>query len=399
MMDKYSLAEEILELSSNGAGLFFFTNFAGESKKGSQKLGDKQIDKFWTIKDSEAELFSRLASIEATKSISHADEKSAKPLYPWYVIILFRFLASAGACGMFYQGSWPDMFVAGSLAVMVANVSSSSFFTRQERILSEVVAGLLVGVVSGLIALTWQEDTCFGAMALGGVLDIMQGFRAVYSVVEIMSRHTVAGAANTFEGIIFTALISYFLRYGQNIAALILSKTDEEFNALNTCTNGVSEWYFFLLVPVASLSWSGLFSPHYDDLFPMMMHGIIAFATYFGVGKAVDNDSLPNFVAAMAVTLSAGIVSRSTGRQALGNTIAGLYVLLPGAYLIRELFSGKGVHFIEGLILNAVTIGIGAWTGTILCSPTLLGTTRGMLYHTQPDKHKQHRDHGAMLYF
>lgn len=392
--DKELLAEEILNMAADGAGLFFFTNSARESKQGEDALGNKPSDAFWIVHDSERELFSRLAALETTRSIAEADEEGSKALYPWWAISLFRFCSSGGACAFWYGGSWADCLVSGCLAVVVAFVSSTKL-TRQERMLTEVVAGLFVGVVTGLIALAWNEHTCFGAMALGSVLDLMQGFRVVYSVIEIMSRHVITGGADLIEGIIFTALISYFLKFGQHLAALMMK--EEEVQYL-TCSSSISEWWYFLLVPIASVSWSGLFSPYYSDLPLMGMHGVIGYCVYFGMAKAQTDEYLSNFTAAFAVTLSAGIVSRFTGRQALGNTLAGLYVLLPGAYLVKALFTSENEEFVGPMIINAMVIGLGAWTGTLLCSPTLLGTTRGMLYHNQPQK-KHKTGQGAMLYF
>ena len=58
-----------------------------------------------------------------------------------------------------------------------------------------------------------------------------------------------------------------------------------------------------------------------------------------------------------------------------------MFMLLPGAYLVTALYQGEfGQSFFTSILLPAVIIGIGGWTGTILCSPTLLGTTRGLLF-------------------
>jgi len=83
-----------------------------------------------------------------------------------------------------------------------------------------------------------------------------------------------------------------------------------------------------------------------------------------------------------------------TGRQAVGNTITGLYTLLPGAYLVSALYEGPSSSFITDIVQIAVILGIGGWTGTILCSPTLLGTTRGLLWQsptaTTPNQNLRH---------
>jgi uncharacterized membrane protein YjjB (DUF3815 family) len=97
------------------------------------------------------------------------------------------------------------------------------------------------------------------------------------------------------------------------------------------------------------------------------------------MGKLNVDNNLNNFVSALAATFSAGIFSRFTGRQAVGNAVGGLYVVLPGAYLVSSLYSTDLTNsFFAEITVRSVIIGIGAWTGSILCSPTVLGTTRGL---------------------
>jgi len=59
--------------------------------------------------------------------------------------------------------------------------------------------------------------------------------------------------------------------------------------------------------------------------------------------------------------------------------VAGLYVLLPGAYLVTTVYENTIEGFLMSIIVRAVVIGMGAWTGTILCSPTLFGTNSGLM--------------------
>ena len=77
-----------------------------------------------------------------------------------------------------------------------------------------------------------------------------------------------------------------------------------------------------------------------------------------------------------------------TGRQAVANTVAGIYMLLPGAYLVSSFYTGSfDSTFITDVLKSAIIIGIGGWSGTILCSPMLLG---GLLW-------QQHQKSGAGL--
>ena len=97
----------------------------------------------------------------------------------------------------------------------------------------------------------------------------------------------------------------------------------------------------------------------------MCLHGVLAYTVSWAIAEAHLSNNLDHFVAAMTVTLWAGLVSRFTGRQALGNSAAGLYVLLPGAYMVNALFSNDSAAYLESVIIRAVTFGLGSWTGTM----------------------------------
>lgn len=272
------------------------------------------------------------------------------------------------------------MWVAGLLAVMVASISLVPVLSNTERILIETVASFLVGLIAGIVSLQWPSETCYTSMALAGVLDILQGFRVVYAVIEIMSRNTVCGGANLLEGIMFTGLIAYFLQFGQYVAASIM-EVDHSSASFPSCSNGIQEYWYIPLVPLAATSWSILFTPKYKSILPMAFHGTLAFGVNFGLSKVGVAGDVNNFVSAAIVTFSAGIFSRFTGHQAVGNSVAGLYVLLPGAYLVRSIGSASvDGNFFMDIIQKAVVIGMGSWSGTILCSPTILGTTAGILH-------------------
>jgi uncharacterized membrane protein YjjP (DUF1212 family) len=405
--DKAALMADILKLGSDAQGLFFFVN-TNESLHGSMhSMEDQPLsdDDFWKIESSTCQLFSRLAAIEAMESISKIDAERKELYSPW-MIIFFRLCSSAGACAIWFDGSWVDMGVAGVLAILVAYIGTSTVITRQERIVIEVVASFIVGLTAGLIALQWPNQTCFGAMAIAGVLDILQGFRVVYAIIEIMSKHTIAGGADLLEGILFTGLIAYFLKFGQYSAAAIMGESES--TAFLQCTNGIDPHWYFFFVPLAAASWSGIFKPNYRDLPLMGFHGVLGYLADWAASRVFESDYVSNFIASMSVTMSAGIISRFTGRQGVGNTVAGIYVLLPGAYLVDALFSSNiSSEFFTNIILRAVVIGIGAWTGTMICSPTLLGTTGGLLLalkrpisgpKTGP-RHRENTKANAMLFF
>lgn len=173
------LAAEILDLASEGMGLFYLTAHAEEMR---MKAPDsRQIQSFWAVPESLRVLFSRLATIEAVRAIEDIKERQAsRVLYPRAVVMLFRFVSSAGAAGLWFSASWLDMLVAGAMGVMVCLLQSAHLSAKNERILLEVCASYIVGMVAGLLSMSFPGTLCFGGMAVGAVIEILQGFRIVY---------------------------------------------------------------------------------------------------------------------------------------------------------------------------------------------------------------------------
>jgi hypothetical protein len=86
-----------------------------------------------------------------------------------------------------------------------------------------------------------------------------------------------------------------------------------------SCDNGIDELWYLLWVPLAALSWSGLFTPAYRELPLMTWHGILAYGINFALGKAGVEQTMNSFSSSLIVSLSAGIWSRFTGRQAVSD--------------------------------------------------------------------------------
>ena len=201
---KEHMAERILDLAADTRGLFHYIN----SKQGKMtalaenERGDDED--FWEVDSNVSELFSRLAAAEAIRAIEAADiMKSSR--YSKYLQTFFQLSTSAGACAIWFNGSWFDIAISGFLGVLVASVcATTKKVSKDGRVISEVVASFSVGLIAAIIALIWPDNTCFGAMALSGIIDILQGFRVLFAVIELMGKHTVAGGANFLEGMFRT---------------------------------------------------------------------------------------------------------------------------------------------------------------------------------------------------
>lgn len=384
------LAEEILNLASSTYGLFYFVN---NPKFQAAINATDEDDVFWEVSESTRETFTRLAADAAGKSMDYIHDNE-KELYSRQLLSLCKVVSAAGACAMWFGGSVPDMIVSGVLALAVNKIGKAQALAYEERVLTEVVSSFVVGMSAGLLALKWPDTFCFGAIAVSFVMDLMQGFKVSYGVIEVMSKNIVTGAARMFEGILFTGLVSYSIRFGLDFAFRLMfgqTLTPNDYTGMLVSAQGISMKWFPLLLPLTATAWSTLFWPSHKELPWMAWHGMLAFI--------LNMAGMPTFLAAMCVTFSAGLISRFTGRGALGMALAGLYALVPGTYMAKTLLAPNKVGFIESVLSAAATIGVGGWTGTLLCSPTIMGKTSGLHGRSFDNKKSDRARRENLLYF
>ena len=145
----------------------------------------------------------------------------------------------------------------------------------------------------------------------------------------------------------------------------------------------------------------------------MTLHGVMSFAISWGLDQATNIGTFKSFFAASIVTFSAGMYSRFSGKHSVANTMAGLYVLVPGAYAVKSYFAVANVttegtmfttQILATIVTRAVIIGLGAWTGTLCCSPNVLGTTNEWLSFfrrtgTKSERAKQAKRQSDPLFF
>lgn len=173
-LDKSELAKAILDLASDAQGLFYYVNSNQHKVERLTKEERGDLHEFWKVDDGISELFSRLATIEAMQTLD-ALNANDKPKYPKYVKAMFELFTSAGAAAIWFEGSWFDIIFAGLLGVLVSLVgATTSKHSRDGRIISEVCSSFSVGLSAGIVALLWSDHTCFGAMAISGIIDILQ---------------------------------------------------------------------------------------------------------------------------------------------------------------------------------------------------------------------------------
>jgi len=87
----------------------------------------------------------------------------------------------------------------------------------------------------------------------------MQGFKVSYGVIETMSKNIVTGAARIFEGILFTGLVSYSIKFGLDFASRFLCEhtlAPTSYSNMLVSAHGISMKWFPLILPLTTTAWS-----------------------------------------------------------------------------------------------------------------------------------------------
>jgi uncharacterized membrane protein YjjB (DUF3815 family) len=297
------------------------------------------------------------------------------------------------------------MLLSGGIAGVVTLLfQTNTHLWKNQRMIFEVVVSWVVGLTAGLIAIRLPETTCFSGIAIASMIDYLRGFGIVFSIMEVMSKNTMSGSSDLIEALIFSFLISMSIIFGLSTAENIMGIEESDSLGYMDCGQPLPELWFILVIPFASLGWAAGFKPAHRDLPLMAVHGIIAYMVSYAVERAAGNSYISSFVAALTTSTVAGLVSRFTGRQALGDTFTGLFALVPGIYITEGIFAfaldNEDVDvsaLFFNLVLKAVVIGVGSWCGTLLCAPTNLGTNAGIL-NSVSKKGAGSGNLGAMLY-
>ena len=119
----------------------------------------------------------------------------------------------------------------------------------------------------------------------------------MFAVLQLMSKQALSGVADLIEALLMTAVMSYFLKLGQYVAAVIMGDVESAGSFTNvqpfgTCGDPIGELWYLLLVPIAAVSWSACFLPSYRDLPVMTLHGILAYIFIWGIGEAKNIGAL-----------------------------------------------------------------------------------------------------------
>ncbi|KAJ2550221.1 pheromone-regulated protein prm10, partial [Coemansia sp. RSA 1836] len=169
---------------------------------------------------------------------------TAAPIYAWYFQVLNWGVISWALCLVCFGGSWKDSGISLALGLMAGclNLAAQKFSGYTNFF--EVSVSILVGLFSAALA-NWSGG-CFGATSLSATVVLLPGLVMTTGVIELSSRHMVAGTVRIFYALLLAFIIAYGLLIGVQIYNQMAGNSAINSTLIDlTQCHGLSQWSWF----------------------------------------------------------------------------------------------------------------------------------------------------------
>ncbi|KAJ2800008.1 pheromone-regulated protein prm10 [Coemansia guatemalensis] len=298
---------------------------------------------------------------------------TAAPIYAWYWQVLNWGATSWSLCLLCFGGSWADSgislvlgLIAGAMSLAAGKFSGyTNFF--------EVSVSIAAGVLSAALS-KWG---CFGAISLSATCVLLPGLVMATGVIELSSRHMVAGTVRVFYALLLAFIISYGLLIGVEIYNKIAGNqllAGAQMD-LGQC-KPLTRWSWFGLFPVAIINVAVLVNIHWRHWISVTVIAGACYGTFWVFRFYLELNDLATVVASFVLGMVANIWSKFTGQTAYMILLPGEMFLVPGSIGVRGFSSmlsqeegTKGLGLAIQMITTCLGIMIGLFASTFLVYP------------------------------
>ncbi|KAJ2845208.1 pheromone-regulated protein prm10, partial [Coemansia erecta] len=180
---------------------------------------------------------------------------TAAPIYAWYWQVLNWGVISWSLCLVCFGGSWEDSGISLALGLVAGIMSMAAGKFRGYTNFFEVSVSVLAGILSAALA-NWG---CFGATSLSATVVLLPGLVMTTGVIELSSRHMIAGTVRIFYALLLAFIIAYGLLIGVEIYNKMAGRPVLDGSLLDlTQCHGLTKWSWFGTFPVGIISISVL---------------------------------------------------------------------------------------------------------------------------------------------
>ncbi|KAJ2785583.1 pheromone-regulated protein prm10 [Coemansia interrupta] len=297
---------------------------------------------------------------------------TAKPIYPWFVQVLNWAVISWALCLVCFGGSWRDSAISLALGLVAGLMNLAAGKLPGYTNFFEVSVSILAGILSAALA-RWG---CIGATALSATVVLLPGLVMTTGVIELSSRHMIAGTVRIFYALLLAFIIAYGLLVGVEIYNKIAGNPvlDNALLDLAQC-EGLTRWSWFGTFPVAIVSISILVNIHWRHWPSVTCIAGISYGIFWLFKFHLGLDDLAPVVASFALGLVANLWSRITGQTAYMILLPGEMFLVPGSVGVRGFSSllsnegGQGAQLALQMVTTCLSIMMGLFASSFLIYP------------------------------
>lgn len=180
----------------------------------------------------------------------------------------------------------------------------------------------------------WRYGFCFTPVAFASFIVILPGYSMAVSIIELVSRQLVSGVVRMVYAIIYSFLLGYGIEMGSELFGTIdpesvteqgQAKACVDAYSSSTCVTIVSQWFYFLTVPLFAISYC-VFLRARPPRWPVMIFvAVCGFITnYFLACYANAPSQVLQVVPAFVVGLLGNLLTKFTGQMSLDAVILGV---------------------------------------------------------------------------
>ncbi|KAJ1960980.1 pheromone-regulated protein prm10 [Dipsacomyces acuminosporus] len=297
---------------------------------------------------------------------------TAPPIYAWYWQVLNWGMISWSLCLLCFGGSWTDSGIAFALglAAGIMNLAAGKYsgYTNFFEV--------SVSIFSGILAAAFSKWSCFGATSLSATVVLLPGLVMTTGVIELSSRHMVAGTVRTFYALLLAFIIAYGLLIGAEIYNKIAGNPvlSNAFLDITAC-HALTKWSWFGTFPISFICISVLINIHWRHWFSVTALAGMSYGVFWLFKFHLGLDDLAPVVASFVLGLVSNIWSKITGQTAYMILLPGEMFLVPGSVGVRGFSSlltkqgGQGAQLAMQMMTTCLSIMMGLFASTFLVYP------------------------------
>ncbi|KAJ1848647.1 pheromone-regulated protein prm10, partial [Coemansia sp. RSA 2703] len=275
-------------------------------------------------------------------------------------------------CLVCFGGSWRDSGISLGLGLVAGCMNLAAGKLPGYTNFFEVSVSILAGILSAALA-QWG---CIGATALSATVVLLPGLVMTTGVIELASRHMVAGTVRIFYALLLAFIIAFGLLIGVEIYNKIAGNPvlNNAMLDLSQCV-ALTRWSWFGTFPVGIISISILVNIHWRHWPSVTCIAGISYGIFWLFKFHLGLDDLAPVVASFALGLVANMWSRLTGQTAYMILLPGEMFLVPGSVGVRGFSSllskegGQGAQLALQMITTCLSIMMGLFASSFLIYP------------------------------